>query len=373
MKKSGIAILPLHEGTVPPKLIAYMTRLSSEIVELIVSEYGTSEFLRRISDPFWFQALGCVLGFDWHSSGLTTVVTGVLRSAIKPEVGLAAFGGKGALSRRVPDELGSLEKIFSMSEGKIGELRYASRMTAKVDNAAIQDGYQLYHHVIFVAKDGSWAVVQQGMDVATKTARRYHWISEGLRSFVEEPHCGIVGDLRKDVALDMTAKRSSEARRTSVDLVKEGPRRLIRDLREISRGPLDRWVGGNVSKKAYVDVLYLPRRINWNAIRRAYELQPRNYEELLSIQGVGPAAIRALALVSEIVYGHPVSWRDPIKYTFAHGGKDGVPYPVDYDTYLKTIKILADAIREAKLGREEKLAALRRLSSAVADFKKAIK
>jgi hypothetical protein len=368
MRKTGIAVLPLHDGSVPPKLIAHMIKLSRGIVELIIREYGPDEFLKRISDPFWFQAFGCVLGFDWHSSGLTTVVTGVLRNAINPDNGLLVLGGKGSLSRNVPNELEIVTTLYNMSENKVREFEYASRMTAKVDNTAIQDGYQLYHHAFFVSKNGMWAVVQQGMDAYTRTARRYHWISEGLESFVNEPHKGIIGDTRKEIVLNMTAKQSNEARQISVDLIKEGPRRIINDLKSIAKGPMDEWLG--ISRNAHIDVLYLPKRINWDAIRRAYEIQPKNYEELLSIQGIGPAAVRALALISELVYGKPASWKDPIKYTFAHGGKDGVPYPVDFITYEKTINTLEEAIKQSELGNEEKILALKRLSRLSLKFEK---
>lgn len=370
MRKTGVAILPLHDGSVPPKLIVHMIKLSREIIELIVKEYGPDEFLRRISDPFWFQAFGCVLGFDWHSSGLTTVVTGVLRNAVSPDHGLLVLGGKGALSKNVPNELEIVATLYNMSENKLREFEYASRMTAKVDNTAIQDGYQLYHHAFFVSKNGMWAVVQQGMDSYTKTARRYHWISEGLNSFIDEPHKGIIGDTKKEIVLNMTAKQSSEARQISVDLVKEGPRRIINDLKSIVKGPMDEWLDMKTKRDIRIDVLYLPKRINWDAVRRAYEIQPRNYEELLSIRGIGPAVVRALALVSELVYGKPASWKDPVKYTFAHGGKDGVPYPVDFVTYEKTINTLEEAIKQSKLGNEEKISALKRLSHFSLKFEK---
>ncbi|MGC9164690.1 MAG: DUF763 domain-containing protein [Thermoprotei archaeon] len=368
MRRTGVAVLPLHEGSVPKKLILHMTKLSSAVISLIIRDYGTDEVLRRISDPFWFQAFGCALGFDWHSSGLTTVVTGVLKNAIKPEHGILILGGKGALSRKVPEELELATTLFNISENKLNELKYASRMTAKVDNTAIQDGYQLYHHTFFLSEKSMWAVVQQGMDTSTKTARRYHWISEKINNFIDEPHTGIAGDIKKESVLDMTANRSKEARSISVDLVKEGPKRIMNDLRSITKGPLDEWLG--FQQNVRIDILYLPKKINWNAIRQAYEIQPKNYEELLSIQGIGPAAVRALALISELVYGKPASWKDPIKYTFAHGGKDGVPYPVDFITYKRTISTLEEAIKEAELGREEKISALKRLSNFIYKFEK---
>lgn len=361
MKRSGIADLPLHSGSVPRWLIKRMAKLADSIVYIIIEEYGPKEFLKRISDPFWFQAFGCVLGFDWHSSGLTTVVTGVLRSGISAEKhGIAIVGGKGSLSIKTPEMIEEIGEKLNFSTKLIESLKYSSKLAAKVDNAVLQDGYSLYHHVMIISEKGDWAIVQQGMNVEDRTARRYHWLSEGLRSFVVEPHSGIVGNKVRDVVLNMTHKKSEEARRVSVDLVKEGPKKVMKDFKEIVKGPLDRWISSR--RVRGVDYLMMPRRINWNAIKKAYDVQPKDYEELISIRGIGPTVVRALALIAKLIYGAPVSWKDPIKYTFAHGGKDGVPYPIDVATYDTTIKTLEEWIKKADISMHEKYHALKRLN-----------
>ncbi|TES98781.1 MAG: DUF763 domain-containing protein, partial [Hadesarchaea archaeon] len=282
----------------------------------------------------------------------------------KPEeLGIVVCGGKGKVSRRAPSEIEKFSDVFSLSDKKIGELKYASRMAAKVDNTCLQDGYQLYHHCFVLSEDGDWAVVQQGMH--ERLARRYHWLSEDIRSFVEEPHTGIAGDRREKVVLDMTARDSEETRKTSLDLVRDDPRRLGGYVREAEQRTLDDYL----ARSPQVLTLIMPTRHTISdltertmaALRKAYELQPSNYEELVAIRGIGPKAVRALALVSDLIYGKSPSWRDPAKYSFAHGGKDGVPYPVDKLTYQKTTEILEGAIQEAKLERKEKLNAIRRL------------
>lgn len=360
----GVAELPLHAGKCPPWLFKRMVRLGRAISTVIIQEYSREEFLRRLADPFFFQSLGCVLGFDYHSSGLTTTTCGALKEALKPdELGIAVCGGKGNASKRVPHEIQELADIFSISSRKVDELKYASRMAAKVDNACVQDGYQLYHHCFVLSEDGDWVVVQQGMH--DKLARRYHWLSEGVRSFVEEPHSGIAGDRREDVVLDMTAHESEEARKASLDLVRDDPRRLVVYVREAEQRSLDEYL----ARSPQVLTLVMPTQHaitelterTMAALQRAYELQPSNYEELVAIQGIGPKTIRALALVSDLIYGKPPSWRDPIRFSFAHGGKDGVPYPVDKVTYQRTTEILESALDGAKLERREKLDAIRRL------------
>jgi len=373
LKRTGVAKLPLHYGKAPRWLVLRMQKLAKEMVTVIIEEYSQDEFLRRISDPFWFQALGCVLGYDWHSSGVTTVLTGVLKNAINPtEQGLAVCGGKGKTSLQAPVEISRLGEKFGFSTDKVDRLRYASRMSAKVDNTAIQAGYPLYHHAFFVTERGKWAVVQQGMSAKDRTARRYHWIKEGLckDSFVVEPHEAIVGEIRREVVLDLTAKGSEECRETSVDLSKEKPRkvkRLLESVRPVWQKSLLEWVPGAVDEDYTVDVLSMPRRVNWNALREAYEFQPKNYEELLSIKGVGPATVRGLALVSQIIYGKPASWKDPVRYSFAYGGKDGVPYPVNRKAMDETIHILEQAIQEARLGNKDKIRSLERLRQFVPD------
>lgn len=341
-----------------------MKKLGGLVTKIILHEHGKKELLRRLSDPFFFQALSCVLGYDWHSSGTTTVTLGALKEAIDPqELGIAVCGGKGRSSRRAPEEIEKMAELFGLSTVKTERLKYASRMAAKVDNACLQDGYQLYHHCFVVTEQGDWAVVQQGMH--ERLARRYHWLSEGVRSFVEEPHSGICGDRREEFVLDMTARESSEARRASVDLVREDPRRLARWVRGVEQRTLDEylerspWVARLVMPQGHALAELTERTLA--SLRRVYELQPRDYEELVAIRGVGPKTLRALALVSDLIYGKPPSWKDPVRYSFAHGGKDGVPYPVDKRTYQRTIEILESAIREAEVKREEKLQALRRL------------
>jgi len=367
LKRSGFAELPLHGGKAPSWLVKRMIKLANCIVAVILDEYGRDVFLRRLADPYWFQALGCVLGYDWHSSGVTTVLTGVLKSAIEPsEFGLAVCGGKGRASRKAPSEISSAGEALGLSTGKINELRYASRMSAKIDNSALQDGYQLYHHAFFLTEDGRWAVIQQGMDIADRTARRYHWLSENLKDFVVEPHSAIISDHRNPYALDMTAKESEGCRKVSVDIVKEPPKKIARSLgllRRTRQRMLDEWMPNeeNMERFRPQRFLSMPVRINWKAVKRAYEFQPRNYEELLSIRGIGPATVRGLALISELIYGEEPSWRDPVKYSFAYGGKDGVPFPVDRKAMDESISILRQAIENARLQDKEKFRSLRRL------------
>ena len=363
-----MAKLPLHYGKAPRWLVVRMRKLAKEIVTIIVDEYGTGEFLKRLSDPFWFQALGCVLGYDWHSSGVTTVVTGVLKQAVIPEEhGVAVCGGKGKISRQTPLEIGQIGEKFGFSTNKIESLQYASRMSAKVDNTAIQEGYQLYHHAFFVDESGRWAVIQQGMCPQDRTARRYHWLSENVSNFVVEPHNAIVGDARREIALDMTAKESEGCRKASVDLACEPPRKLMRlvmSIRPAYQKSLEDWLPETAQTTwtdYKIDVLSMPANINWKALQEVYEFQPRNYEEFLGFKGVGAATVRGLALIAELIYGEKPSWKDPVKYSFAYGGKDGVPHPVDRQAMDESIQILKRAVEDAKLGDREKLNALNRL------------
>jgi hypothetical protein len=345
-----------------------MRKLASEITTIIVDEYGIDDFLKRISDPFWFQALGCVLGYDWHSSGVTTVVTGVLKQAVGSEKhGVAVCGGKGKASLQAPLEIVSIGERFGFSSDRIEALCYASKMSAKVDNAAIQAGYQLYHHAFFVAENEKWAVIQQGMCPQDRTARRYHWLSDKTENFVVEPHNAIVGDVKREVSLDMTARHSEGCRKTSVDIAKEPSQKIMRmvtSIRPAYQKSLQEWMPkrGDIAWKEYsIDVLSMPRSINWKVLEQVYEFQPRNYEELLGFKGVGPATVRGLALVAELIYGERPSWKDPVKYSFAYGGKDGVPYPVDRRAMDESILMLREAIEEAKVGNKEKIKCLERL------------
>jgi hypothetical protein len=368
MQRTGVAKLPLHYGKAPKWLVVRMQKLSREIVTIIVNEYGTAEFLRRISDPFWFQAFGCVLGYDWHSSGVTTVVTGVLKQALKQEEhGIAVSGGKGKISRQTPSEIVCIGEKFGFSTSDIETLRYASKMSAKVDNTAVQAGYQLYHHAFIVNEEKQWAVVQQGLSPQDRTARRYHWLSDNVKSFVVEPHNAVVGDVKRNLVLDMTAKESESCRKASVDIAKESPNQTMRmfmSVRPTYQKSLQEWLPktSNTPWKEYpIDALSMPRNKNWKTLKAVYEFQPRNYEELLSFKGVGPATVRGLALVAELIYGEKPSWKDPVKYSFAYGGKDGVPYPVNRKAMDDSISMLKQAVKEAKVGDKEKMWSLEKL------------
>ena len=356
MPRTGITDLPLHNGTAPRWLFTRMTKLAGAISDVMLIELGSEEYLKRLADPFWFQAFSCVLGFDWHSSGTTTVTCGALKKAMDGRKELIVVGGKGKVSLHTPDEIRSHAEMNDMSEDSEAQLVYVSRMCAKVDNAAIQDGHKLYHHAVVFDQDGHWTVIQQGMCDLTGYARRYQWSSAGLRSFVEEPHTAILGPKMPE-ALDMTARMSMTSRKVSVDLVNDGIRHIEHDVLLVQKGQttIDEWCGEHPLK------LSMPRTINWRALRGAYDVQPENYEKLLAIRGVGPSAVRALALVGELVYGVEPSWRDPVKYSFTVGGKDGVPYPVDRITMDRSIEYLCQGVEEAKIKKREKLEALQRL------------
>jgi len=368
MNRTGYASLPLHGGKAPPWLTGRMKGLAREVCSIMIDEYGTDAFLARLSDPYWFQALGCVLGYDWHSSGVTTVVTGVLKNALSAgEHGVMVCGGKGKTSRKTPSDIAQAAEKFGFGEEETQDLTYKSRMTAKVDNSAIQAGYQLYHHAFFVAKNGKWAIVQQGMSAADKTARRYHWLSDAAKNLVVEPHNAIVCDSTRATALNMTAHDSEGSRKASVDLAKEPTKKLMRLAQDATppaehhqKSLLD-WVPTQPLGSAKLPFLNMPRNINWTALSEAYEMQPKNYEELLSIRGVGPATVRGLALIAELIYGEKPNWTDPVKYSFAYGGKDGVPYPCNREAMDESILILRDAVRAAKVGDKEKTQALQGL------------
>ncbi len=372
MKRSGLAELPLHGGKAPQWLVRRMIGLSKEIVTIVVDEYGQDVFLQRISDPYWFQAFGCVLGYDWHSSGVTTVVTGVLKSALRrANLGLAVCGGKGKASMQTLSEIEEESQKLGLSSLQIDQMRYASRMTAKVDNTAIQAGYPLYHHAFVIDEKGKWAVIQQGMSTRDRTARRYHWRSNNLRSFTVEPHEAIVGNIKRERALDMTSSESEECRKISVDIIKEKPEKTVKMLKSIRpsfQKSLREWMTiseRNISSDWTADYLSMPSSINWKTLRKAYEFQPRNYEELLSIRGIGPSTVRGIALVSELIYGEKPSWKDPVKYSFAYGGKDGVPFPVDRKAMDESIALLKQSIENARVGDKERLRAIQRLRAFV--------
>ena len=342
-----------------------MKPLADEVVRLTVLERGPDGFLERVADPYWFQALGCVLGFDWHSSGLTTVTLGIMKDVITPEKhGLKIVGGKGKASRNTPAHIEKAGLAMGLSTSMLEELKYASRICAKVDNTAIQAGYPLYHHSFLFSERGKWAVVQQGMNSSDRSARRYHWLSEHVKDYVVEPHDGIVGDSVVESVLNMTAREAEDNRSVCVDLVKQNPANLISSIRKIGSNciPLDCWTGGGESCSVPVTSAYeMPAHLDWELFRQLYDTQPRDYEELLAFRGVGPATIRALALVAQLVYGAEVSWRDPVKFSFAHGGKDGVPFPVNRPAMDGTISFLRELLEATEVERSCKVDAMRRL------------
>ncbi|MEM4702958.1 MAG: DUF763 domain-containing protein [Candidatus Pacearchaeota archaeon] len=362
----GVVDLPLHYGSSPRWLFERMKKLAQAISEIIVNEYGTKVLLERLSEPYWFQSFACVLGFDWHSSGTTTVTLGALKEVFKTSElsqELAICGGKGKQSRKTPQEIKTFGERLNLSDRKIKELVRASKLVAKVDNAALQDGFQLYHHSFIFTSKGDWATIQQGMN--QELARRYHWISHPGLNFVCEPHAAVASDIIVK-PLNMVAREAEEARKISLDLIKENPSFLRKELKNLNKKRHEK----TLTDFAYVSFSmpgeHFPKiknfNLNFKAVEKAYQRQPENYEELLLIDGIGPSTVRALALVSNLIYGSELSWRDPCKYAFAHGGKDGWPYPIDKGRYDKTVSILQVAIRNAKLGRKEQYAALERLS-----------
>ncbi|MCX8189302.1 MAG: DUF763 domain-containing protein [Nitrososphaeria archaeon] len=365
MKKTGVAYLPLHGGRCPPWLFRKMVRLSKAICEIILQDFGRKELLRRFSNPFFFQSLGCVVGFDYHSSGLTTTLTGALKEALSlEEHGVAVCGGKGKASRLTLEEIEKYGSKFSFSSKRIDNLKYCSRIVAKVDTSAVQSGYNLYHHAFFISEDGSWAVVQQGLNPKNRFARRYHWLSEKVQSFVLEPHSGFFGERIEDVVLNLTSYKSVTAQKVIVDVAKEGPmkvRNMVSELNDKLNVTLMDWIFPGQKKVAFKNLI-MPVSVDWNVIRKLYEFQPKNFEEVLMTYGVGPSTVRALALISNLIYGAEVDWEDPIKYSFCVGGKDGVPYPVDKKAYEESIKFLRDVIEGSEIGLDDRKNALKRLN-----------
>lgn len=351
--RTGYAQLPLHGGKAPAWLFSRMVALAREIVCHLVAEQGPREVLNRLSDPYWFQAFGCVLGFDWHSSGVTTTTCGAVKEGIRGlehELGLHAAGGKGAVSRRTPQEI---ERTCATLARDAAPLVHASRLSAKVDGAAVQDGYQLYHHSFFFTNDGSWCVVQQGMNDGDGTARRYHWLGSAVASFVDEPHAAICCDARAPT-LNLVA-HDSAATRDAVATLARTPDDEV--LAVAGRLPELVLPGRHTVTGADIDPKYF-RKI----LLRTYERAPADFQTLLGIEGVGAKTLRALALVSELIYGTHPSTRDPARFSFAHGGKDGTPFAVDRETYDRTVTVLHDALAQARVGPRDKLHALKRLA-----------
>ena len=352
------ADMPLHYGQVPPWLYQRMSKMGVAIVEAIIQEYGRGAVLARLSDPFWFQALGCVLGMDWHSSGITTSVMGALKRSVNErskELGIYICGGKGKYSRETPAELLRIADQTGMN----GDLLVrSSKLSAKVDNTAIQDGFQLYLHSFILSSDGEWAVVQQGMSNATGMARRYHWHSPTLASFVEEPHTFIYGANQGQI-INITDKEANTTRAGILELTKENPERLLPEIKKLVMPSHHDVKAKDVDLKRLGAVLAV-----------AYEKEHLDMESLLLLEGLGPRTLQSLVLVSEVIHGTPSRFTDPARFSFAHGGKDGHPFPVPTLVYDEAIKTLETAVHRAKLGNTEKNDAIKQLAKAASQLEK---
>ena len=367
-RRAGSADLPLHNGRVPAWLGQRMARLGAVITQAIVHHYGREEFLRRLAHPFWFQSFGAVMGMDWHSSGITTSVIGALKRGLAPlsgELGIHVCGGRGAHSRQTPQELVAIGERTGFDGAALAQ---ASRLVAKVDSAAVQDGFDLYLHGFIVTDDGKWVVVQQGMNGESRLARRYHWLSEDLRSFVEAPHAAIEGENRGQI-VNLTDVRAEASRRGQLDLLRDlGPDRIAHEVAALE---------GNGSPPPAPDQPLLPhlvmpahhdvrsgdvmiRRLH-GALAAAADSGPRDFAELLLVPGVGARTVRSLAMAAEVIHGAPCRFADPARFSLAHGGKDRHPYPVPIKVYDRTIEVLKSALASAKLGNDERLDAIRRL------------
>lgn len=352
--KTGMAHLPLHGGKAPSWLFNRMKNLAREIVLAVIYEYGSREFLERLSDPFWFQAFGCALGFDWHSSGLTTTVCGAVKEGIREmghEIGFFVAGGKGRVSRKTPTEIMACGNHLAINPEK---LVYASKMAAKVDSAAVQDGYQLYHHVFFFDREGRWAVVQQGMNDANCYARRYHWLGIGPVDFTCEPHKAVCCDSHGQV-LNLVAEEGEANRLASAQLIAEPPDRLIREVRKIEDLKLP---ARHHILRTEINPDYLYR-----ILLKTYEARPADFEALLGVHGVGPKTLRSIAFLAELIYGAMPSFRDPARFSYAHGGKDGYPYPLDRENYDYSIYFLREIVNISKIGESDKKEVFRRLAT----------
>ena len=349
MRRSGISDLPLHGGRVPAWLYSRMEKLSKAIIQVMVMEYGRGEVLRRISDPFWFQSLGAVLGMDWHSSGITTSVMGALKRAINAmseELGIYVCGGRGKHSRKTPLEL---QRVAEMTGLPGSELIRNSKLTAKIDNTAIQDGFQLYLHSFLVTKDKEWAVVQQGMNTENGMARRYHWLSHNLSSFLNDPHASIYGKSTGQI-INLVDTQASDARRDILSMSDHDPEIFMKELRFLKMPSHHDVQVKDVNLKRLGAMLYA-----------MHETRPEGFESLLLKKGLGPRTLQSLALVSEVIHGTPVRFQDPARFSFAHGGKDGHPFPVPLKVYNETIDYMDALVREAKIESSEKKVSLEKL------------
>ena len=373
-QRTGSADLPLHGGRVPGWLAERMARLGRLVVETVVLHYGRDELLRRLAHPFWFQSFGAVMGMDWHSSGITTSVLGALKRGLSPvssELGVWVCGGRGRHSRKTPEELLRVGDLTGIDGAALAR---SSRLVAKVDSAAVQDGFDLYLHGFVVTADGAWTVVQQGMSAERRQARRYHWLSEGLRDFVDAPHAAIEGEGRGEI-VNLTDRRAAPSRAAQLELVARGPDAVAGELQRVGavRAATPAAPPGgqlllplpHLALPAHHEVRRedVDHRRLRGALAAAAARGPLDFPELLLTPGIGARTVSALALVAEVVHGAPCRFADPARFSYAHGGKDGHPFPVPLPVYDRTIAVLRDAVNAAKLGREEKLAALRRLAA----------
>jgi len=350
MVRSGAADLPLHYGYVPQWLADRMAKLGLAVTEVLLADYGKQEVLRRLADPFWFQSLGAVMGMDWHSSGVTTSVMGALKRAVNPhsrELGIYICGGKGKFSRQAPEEIW---KVCESTGLDGAEMVRSSRLSAKVDNTAVQDGFQLYMHCFVLSNEGQWTVIQQGMSTGNSTARRYHWHSADMRSFVDEPHTAICGPNQGEI-INLADHEAGPARGAVLSLTREKPETMMQDVQRLVLPAHHDVRSEDVDLRRLGAILWL-----------AHDHQPSDFEELLLLEGVGPRTLQSLALVSEVIHGTPSRFRDPARFAFAHGGKDGHPFPVPIKVYDETIGILQASVHKAKLGQSEKLDAIKALS-----------
>ena len=373
MINRGIATFGLDYGKCPPWLFERMVKLGREMTEIIIEEYGPDEFIRRLSEPGWFQSLGTVLAFDWNASGLTTILTAALKEAVRgreAELGVFVCGGKGKTSLKTPDDIRKAGQILDFTPAEVEGLVYNSKMSAKVDSSLLQDGFQLYHHAFFLSRNGAWAVVQQGMNAEAQSARRYHWFSRDAGDLVVEPHSGISSKVLQPT-LDMTAKKSVPNQHLSTEMVQGNYKSLWKDIELLSKHSSNlsqsiRLRSGqqtisflNLESKEFhahpaVKENFAESRYLKKIFERLCSDKPENYEKLVSMEGVGPKTIRALSLVSEVIYGAEPSYDDPARYSFAHGGKDATPYPVDRPTYDSTIEFFQNVINKMKVSKSEK-------------------
>jgi hypothetical protein len=362
-RRTGSADLPLHGGRVPPWLAERMASLGAIVTQAIVHHYGRDEFLQRLSHPFWFQSFGAVMGMDWHSSGITTSVIGALKRGLAPlqgELGIHVCGGRGKHSRRTPEELTILGERIGF-DGPA--LTRASRLVAKVDSAAVQDGFDLYLHGFFVTDEGKWTVVQQGMNDDKRQARRYHWHSESLKSFVDEPHSAIDGPAQGEI-VNLTDHRAEPSRSAQLDLLSAlGPDSIVREFAALTQLPTAQPNLPHLVMPGHHEVRpgdVFTRRLH-GTLAAAAERGPVDFQELLLTPGVGARTVQSLAMVAEVVHGAPYRFQDPARFSLAHGGKDRHPFPVPIKVYDETIRVLKSAVQKARLGRDEEMQALKRL------------